>query len=343
MGRGQSCRQGCDGGGDVQRCDIRGVWVRWEGWGSSGGSSITQLEVPTTTRGRCVAKRAERPISMFRLTHGGRPVRAPPPPPKADPEYAAFIAIGLFAEAHTDVTTRYVLNDLIRRIAVPPRRPHARRRRQLRVAHKTVHTEPLLLIMTMPWFLVHTGHIRAWTLLHRCGCPSRSSTCACSSSCSRASFKAAYASARHRLARVRVGTAEHDRAFQHRNLAVYATGEASILYAHADTWINLIAARKLADAYGNSTMRRARVCRVRTIRRRRADASRRARSSIAHERGFGTWTVSRSASARMREWVRRFWVPRGRGDGRRTRRAAMAGSTSPTYRGVRIRRSARRR
>ena len=195
---------------------------------------------------------------MFRLSHG-RPVRAPPPPPKADPEYAALLSrLGYLPEAHTDVTTRYVLNDLIKAnssaaapsaCATPPSGCAS--------YHKTVHTEPLLLIMTMPWFLVHTGHIRAWTLLHRfryaClfpqlnmrmlvlvqpgelqGClricpPSLSHACECK-------------------------TAEHDRAFQHRNLAVYATGEASILYAHADTWINLIAARKLADAYGNSTM-----------------------------------------------------------------------------------------
>ena len=27
--------------------------------------------------------------------------------------------------------------------------------------------DPVLLILTTPWFQVHTGHIRAWTVMHR--------------------------------------------------------------------------------------------------------------------------------------------------------------------------------
>ena len=49
-------------------------------------------------------------------------------------------------------------------------------------------------------------------------------------------------------------TAEHDRAYQHRNLQQYADGKASILYAHADTWINLLSFRRLVSRSGNTTL-----------------------------------------------------------------------------------------
>ena len=48
--------------------------------------------------------------------------------------------------------------------------------------------------------------------------------------------------------------AEHDRAYQHRNLQNYTDGSAHILYAHADTWINLFAFRSRVDKLGNTSL-----------------------------------------------------------------------------------------
>ena len=36
----------------------------------------------------------------------------------------------------------------------------------------------------------------------------------------------------------------HDRAYMHRNLMAHAQGTEDVLFAHADTWINLVAMRR---------------------------------------------------------------------------------------------------
>ena len=96
---------------------------------------------------------------------------------------------------------------------------------------------------------MHTGHIRTWTMLHRLLYPCLLARLnmrllmlvqpgelqGCARICAMAGGPRA----------CECRTALHERAFQHRNLATYADGSASILYAHSDTYINLVQARKL--------------------------------------------------------------------------------------------------
>ena len=96
----------------------------------------------------------------------------------SDAEYAAILKQnGYLPEAHTDVSTRFVLGHLLKRSA-KAKAPSSRAElfgcatdldTQCATQQEmtSVPSEPLLMIVVMPWFMVHTGHIRAWTLLHR--------------------------------------------------------------------------------------------------------------------------------------------------------------------------------
>ena len=186
--------------------------------------------------------------------------RTPPPVPKADPEYASLLnRLHYLPEAHTDVTTRYVLNEILadKQSKVPtikslranktlPVACHAAMSKCAKSGQGGKSREPILLIVVMPWFAVHTGHIRTWTLLHRFKYPCLFKQLnmkmlvlvqpgeleGCKRICPDVPMYAEFC---------RCAVAEHDRAFQHRNLQNYTDGSASVLYAHADTWINLCA------------------------------------------------------------------------------------------------------
>lgn len=124
---------------------------------------------------------------------------------------------------------------------------------------------PTLLLMHMPWFDVHTGHARTWALLHvlqyRClfelynmrmvVMVQPGELAKCQKICRPSSLVASGGTTRRFC---RCHEAEHDRAYQQRNVAEFCKGNEHILYAHADTFLNLpLWARKIAQ-YGNHTM-----------------------------------------------------------------------------------------
>ena len=192
------------------------------------------------------------------------------PPKPVDPFFVAELArLGYLPEAVTDITTEFVLRKLNQTTApvVQPTEqllgcPSAKelaassRCGSFMESAKVRALEPVMLVMHMPWFRVHTGHIRAWALLHTLRYPCLFSLLALRmvilvqpgelSGCERICALAKDAC----TCRV----AQHDRAFQHRNLMELATGHESILYAHADTWINLPRMRAFIDEHRNHSL-----------------------------------------------------------------------------------------
>ena len=187
--------------------------------------------------------------------------------PTADPIYAAKLErLGYRNDSFTDKTTEHVLG-LVPEDGQPPANLSAWE--LLKCPNATAlaasstcsfgassKLEPLLLVIHMPWFLVHTGHIRTWTMLHVFKYPCLFQLLAMRmlvlvqpgelAGCQR------ICSAARDVCTCRV--AEHDRAFQHRNLLEVADGTESILYAHADTWMNLPRIRALLQKQGNHTI-----------------------------------------------------------------------------------------
>ena len=179
-----------------------------------------------------------------------------------DPAWAALLKRwNYMPEAHTDITTKHVLHVLPEH--PPPANSSAEELLKCppddslsASACPRKALEPILLVVHMPWFQVHTGHIRTWTLLHQLKYPCLFKRLALSmlvlvqpgelAGCERICAAAA------NVCTCRV--AEHDRAYQHRNLMKYADGSASILYTHADTFINLPLMRQLVDRNPNATM-----------------------------------------------------------------------------------------
>ena len=194
------------------------------------------------------------------------PAGRPPVVAQPDPEYAALLSrLHYLPESHTDVTTRFVLGELLKPVKEKhanktlPVACHAAMSKCTKSGQTGNKLEPILMIIVMPWFAVHTGHIRAWTLLHRFKYPCLFKQLnlkmlvlvqpgeleGCKRICPDEPAFAEFCQCR---------VAEHDRAYQHRNLQNYTDGSTNILYAHADTWINLIAFRRLVDRLGNHSL-----------------------------------------------------------------------------------------
>jgi len=116
--------------------------------------------------------------TVTRREVGSRPLQAPPakPQPKPpDPQYVELLKrLNYMPEAVTDATTEFVLMKAGRPSngtspfgCEPNSRCTAAASPGWGVRDAPPAFEPLLLVIVMPWFAVHTGHVRAWTLLHR--------------------------------------------------------------------------------------------------------------------------------------------------------------------------------
>ena len=172
----------------------------------------------------------------------------------------------LTPDASLDITARYVLRMLsqnaTRALTCPPM-PAAESCRDARLSSARAAdarlssaraTAPeqkrgrLLLLIHLPWFASYTGHLRAWALIHRMQYPCLFPLLSIRM---RLLVRPGEVEGCARICRsvCECALARHERAYHHRNVIEHASGDESILFAHADVWLNLPALVRHIDRH----------------------------------------------------------------------------------------------
>ena len=164
-----------------------------------------------------------------------------------------------FPEILTDAVTRHVIAQTELVSKLPPACPS----REVLLAAGCADRRPpppTLVLLHFPWFRVHTGHVRVWTLLHvmqyHCLMDALNMRLVMMvqpgelASCQRICRPSGAGTHRY----CRCHKAEHDRAYNQRNVAEFALGREHILYAHADAFLNLPSWGRHILQSGNATM-----------------------------------------------------------------------------------------